>query len=80
MTTQYKVYIFTGEGTPWAEFTTTKLRHVLDLCNVALRFNEFSTKEQEQVLQDMTRVLRKHPQYTYTSGHLFIVKKEKTDE
>lgn len=79
MTTQYKVYIFTGEGTP-AEFTTTKLRHVLDLCNVALRFSELSTKEQVQVLQDMARVFRKHPQHTYTMGHLIIVKKEKTDE
>lgn len=79
MTTQYRVYIFTEEGTP-AEFITRKLSHVLDLCNVALRFSALSTKEQEQVLQDMARELRKYPTHLYVIGRLIIVKKEKTDE
>lgn len=79
MTTQYKVYIFTGEGTP-VEFITTKLRHVLNLCNVALKFSELSTKEQVHVLQDIAKKLRKHPTHLYVMDRLIIVKKEKTDE
>ena len=77
MTTQYRVYIFGEEASP-REFKTRKLQHVLELCETALLFSEFPLDEQREILSNMGRYLRKHPDTVYTVASLIVVRKENT--